>query len=179
MDGPTDHDLMARAARGDERAFRILAERHAGAAFRVARRILSSEALAEDVVQEALLRVWTHAPRWRPEAAFRTWLYRIVVNLALNAKRRAPHLPLDAAAHVAADGTRADEQLLRDERDRRLAAAIEALPARQRAAIVLTYQEGLSNAEAADVLDTSVSGIETLLVRAKRSLRVAFDQDQT
>jgi RNA polymerase sigma-70 factor (ECF subfamily) len=179
MDGPADHDLMARAARGDEQAFQILAKRHAGAAHRVARRILGSQALAEDVVQEAFLRVWSHAPRWRPQAAFRTWLYRIIVNLALNTRRRAADLPLDAAAHVAAADSLADERLVRDERDRRLAAAIEALPARQRAAIVLTYQEGLSNAEAAAVLDTSVSGIETLLVRAKRTLRVAFDQDQT
>ena len=177
MEGPADHDLMARAARGDQRAFRILAERHAGAALRLARRILGSEALAEDVVQEALLRVWTHAPRWRPEAAFRTWLYRIVVNLALNAKRRTPPLPIDAAAHVAARDSAADDRLLRDERDRKLAAAIETLPPRQRAAIVLTYQEGLSNAEAADVLDTSVSSVETLLVRATRTLRAAFDQD--
>ena len=177
MDGPADHDLMARAARGDERAFRILAERHAGATLRLARRILGSEALAEDIVQDAFLRVWTHAPRWRPQAQFRTWLYRIVVNLALNAKRRTPHLPLEAAAHVAAGDSAADDTLLRDERDRRLAAAIEALPARQRAAIVLTYQEGFSNAEAADVLDTSVSSVETLLVRAKRTLRTTFDQD--
>ena len=67
-------------------------------------------------------------------------------------------------------------QLEQRERDRRLAAAIDALPARQRAAIVLTYQEGLGNAEAAAVLDTSVSGVETLLVRAKRALRAALGE---
>src|ERR1041385_1291098 len=101
MDSPSDADLMARAATGDERAFRTLAERHAGAALRLARRILGNETAAEDIVQDALLRVWVNAPRWRPEAAFRTWLYRIVVNLCLNAKRRAPDLPLEAAAPVA------------------------------------------------------------------------------
>jgi len=178
MDGPSDHELMGRAAKGDERAFRTLAERHAWAALRVARRILGNEAMAEDVVQDALLRVWINAPRWRPEAAFRTWLYRIVVNLCLNARRRAPDLPLDAAAQVADAGLAPDEQLQRDERDRKLASAIDALPARQRAAIVLTYQEGLGNADVADVLDTSVSSVETLLVRAKRTLRDAFGSDQ-
>src|SRR6201988_3121689 len=139
MDGPADHDLMARAANGDERAFRTLAERHAGAALRLARRILGNEAIAEDVVQDALLRVWINAPRWRPEAAFRTWLYRIVVNLCLNARRRTPDLPLDAAEQVADARPTPDEQLGFDERDRRLAAAIGALPDRQAAAVTLPY----------------------------------------
>ena len=177
MDGPSDHELMARAAGGDGRAFRTLAERHAGAALRLARRILGNEAVAEDVVQDALLRVWINAPRWRPEAAFRTWLYRIVVNLCLNAKRRTPDLPLDAAAQVADAGAPPDEQLGLRERDERLAAAIDALPPRQRAAVTLTYQEGLSNSDVAEVLDTSVSSVETLLVRARRALRDAFGSD--
>lgn len=176
MEGPSDHDLMARTAQGDGRAFRTLAQRHAGRAFGLARRMLGNEALAEEIVQDALLRVWTNAPRWRPEAAFRTWLYRVVVNLCLNAKRRAIHLPLDSAAGVADTGPGADAQLETRERDRRLAAAVDALPDRQRTAIVLTYQEGLSNAEAAAVLDTSVSGVETLLVRAKRALRHALGE---
>ena len=174
MDGPADHDLMARAAKGDGRAFRTLAERHTGAALRLARRILGNGTMAEDVVQDALLRVWINAPRWRPEAAFRTWLYRIVVNLCLNARRRAPDLPLDAAEQVADPAAAADTQLETRERDRALAAAIGALPERQRAAIVLSYQEGLSNAEVAAVLDTSVSSVETLLVRAKRALRTSL-----
>jgi RNA polymerase sigma-70 factor (ECF subfamily) len=174
MDGASDHDLMARTARGDGRAFRTLAERHAGRALRLARRIVGNDALAEDIVQDALLRVWTNAPRWRPEAAFRTWLYRVVVNLCLNAKRRGPDLPLDAAGLVADPAAPADSQLETRERDRRLGAAIGALPERQRAAIVLSYQEGLSNAEVAAVLDTSVSGVETLLVRAKRTLRASL-----
>ena len=174
MDGPADHDLMARTAQGDGRAFQTLARRHAGGALRLARRILGSEALAEEVVQDALLRVWINAPRWRPEAAFRTWLYRIVVNLCLNAKRRAGDLPLEAADHVADPAPGAEAQLEARERDAAVAAAVAALPARQRAAIVLTYQEGLSNAEVAVVLDASVSSVETLLVRAKRALRTAL-----
>src|SRR4051795_2048045 len=116
MDGLPDQDLMARAAKGDERAFRTLSERHAGAALRLARRILGNEAAAEDVVQDALLRVWINAPRWRPRAAFRTWFYRIVVNLCLNARRRAPNLPLDAAGDVADLSPGAEAQLETRER---------------------------------------------------------------
>src|SRR5437763_17205998 len=147
MDGPSDHDLMASTAQGDGRAFQVLARRHAGRALGLARRILGNEALAEEIVQDALLRVWIHAPRWRPQAAFRTWLYRVVVNLCLNAKRRPADLPLSAAGDPPGPED-ADAALERRERDRALAAAVDALPARQRAAIVLSYQEGLSNAEA-------------------------------
>jgi RNA polymerase sigma-70 factor (ECF subfamily) len=174
MDGPSDHDLMARTAQGDGRAFQMLAQRHAGRAFGLARRMLGNEALAEEIVQDALLRVWTNAPRWRPEAAFRTWLYRIVVNLCLNAKRRPSSLPLEAADHVADAAPGAEAQLETRERDERVATAVEMLPERQRAAILLTYQEGLSNAGVAAVLDTSVSSVETLLVRAKRTLRASL-----
>jgi RNA polymerase sigma-70 factor (ECF subfamily) len=178
MDGPSDHDLMAQAARGDERAFRTLVARHAGRAFSIARRILRNDARAEDIAQDAMLRVWINAPRWRPEAAFRTWLYRVVVNLCLNEKRRAIDLPLEHAGEPADPAPDAMAELEARERDRRLATAIDALPARQRAAIVLTYQEGLGNAEAAAVLDISVSGLEALLVRAKRTLRATFDNDR-
>jgi RNA polymerase sigma-70 factor, ECF subfamily len=178
MDGPSDHELMARAGQGDGSAFQALARRHAGRAVALARRILRNDALAEEIAQDALLRVWINAPRWRPEAAFRTWLYRIVVNLCLNAKRRPEPLPLDAADHVADPAPQADVQLEQRERDRRLAVAIDALPDRQRAAIVLTYQEGLGNAEAAAVLDVSLSGLEALLVRAKRTLRTTLDSNR-
>jgi len=175
MDGPADHDLMARTAQGDGRAFETLSRRHARRSLGLARRILRNDAVAEEIVQDAFLRVWVHAPRWRPEAEFRTWLYRVVVNLCLNAKRRAPDLPLAAAGDPADPRPGAGAMLEVDERDRQVAAAIDALPPRQHAAIVLTYHEGLDNAEAAAVLDTSVSGVETLLVRAKRALRAALD----
>jgi RNA polymerase sigma-70 factor (ECF subfamily) len=176
MDGPSDQELMARVGRGEAHAFQILARRHAGRAAALARRILGNDALAEEIAQDALLRVWIAAPRWRPQAAFRTWLYRIVVNLCLNAKRRPTSLPLGAGDDVADPAPRADEQLEQREQDRRLAIAIEALPDRQRAAVVLTYQEGLGNAEAAAVLDTSLSSFEALLVRAKRALRATMDR---
>jgi RNA polymerase sigma-70 factor, ECF subfamily len=176
MDGPSDQELMARAGQGDGRAFQALVRRHAGRAVALARRILGNDALAEEIAQDALLRVWIAAPRWRPQAAFRTWLYRIVVNLCLNAKRRPASLPLGAADDIADPVPRPDAQLEQREQDQRLASAIAALPDRQRAAIVLTYQEGLGNAEAAAVLDTSLSSFEALLVRAKRALRAAMDQ---
>jgi RNA polymerase sigma-70 factor (ECF subfamily) len=167
----SDEALMAKVARGDELAFRQLSRRHLPAMLGLARRVLGNAADAEDVAQEAMLRVWTHAPRWQPLAAFRTWLTRIVVNLCLDRKRRAPWVALEAAGEIVdptPDATALAEQ---SERERTLTAAIATLPARQRAAIVLTYTEGMTNAQVAEVLDTSVSAVETLLIRGKQNLR--------
>ena len=171
MDEASDEDLMARVARGDEPAFRVLARRYAARAVGLASRITGNDADAEEVVQEALLRVWTNAPRWRPLAAFRTWFYRVVLNLCLSRRRRAPFVALEAAGDPADPSADIAARLERDETDRIVAGAIADLPDRQRAAMVLTYHEGLSNAETAAILETSTSGVEALLVRAKRTLR--------
>lgn len=170
----TDEALMARVARGDQPAFRMLSRRHLPAMVAIARRILGNAADAEDVAQEAMLRVWTHAPRWQPLAAFRTWLTRVVVNLCLDRKRRAQWVPLETAGELVDPALGIVERKELDERERLLRQAIENLPDRQRVAIVLTYNEGMSNAQVADVLDTSVSAVETLLVRGKQRLRNAL-----
>jgi RNA polymerase sigma-70 factor, ECF subfamily len=171
----SDEALMARVAGGDERAFQLLSRRHLPAMLGLARRILGNAAEAEDVAQEAFMRVWTHAPRWQPLAQFRTWLTRVVINLCLDRKRRAPWVELETAGEIADPARDAGEKAEDDERERMLAAAIEKLPVRQRSAIVLTYGDGMSNAQVADVLDTSVSAVETLLVRAKQNLRRALE----
>jgi RNA polymerase sigma-70 factor (ECF subfamily) len=167
----SDEALMARVARGDERAFRELASRHLPPMLGLARRILGNAADAEDVVQEAMLRVWTYAPRWRPLALFRTWLTRVVVNLCIDRKRRTPWVELEAAGEIIDPAPHAGAKAERDERDRMVAAGIAQLPARQRAAIMLTYGDGMSNSQVAEILDTSVSAVETLLVRGKQNLR--------
>lgn len=173
----SDEALMARIGRGDEAAFRALSRRHLASVVALARHIVRNAADAEDIAQEAMLRVWTHAPRWQPLASFRTWLTRIVVNLCLDRKRRATPLPLDVAGDPV-DNTPGIEQQLEDtEAERRVNAAIDALPPRQRAAIALTYRDGLSNADAAEALGTSISALETLLVRAKQKLRSELRDD--
>jgi RNA polymerase sigma-70 factor (ECF subfamily) len=170
-DGANDEALMAQVARGDEVAFRQLCRRHLPAMVGLARRILGNAADAEDVAQEAMLRVWTHAPHWQPLAAFRTWLTRIVVNLCLDRKRRRPWVGLEAAGEIVDPTPGITETAEQNERERALTGAIAGLPERQRTAIVLTYSEGMSNAQVAEALDTSVSAVETLLIRGKKSLR--------
>jgi RNA polymerase sigma-70 factor (ECF subfamily) len=106
----------------------------------------------------------------------------VVVNLCLDRKRRAPWVELEAAGEIVDPAPGATDKAEADERERMVTAAIDKLPARQRTAIVLTYSEGMSNAEVADVLDTSVSAVETLLVRGKQNLRRALgkliDEDE-
>ena len=167
----SDEALMARIARGDEPAFRTLSRRHLPAAIALARRITGNAAEAEDIAQDAMLRVWINAPRWQPLASFRTWLTRVVVNLCLDRLRRAPWVALDSIGDPPDAAPDAGARMESADTDRRIAEAIAALPERQRAAIVLSYHEGLSNADAAAMLDTTVSAVETLLVRAKQSLR--------
>jgi RNA polymerase sigma-70 factor (ECF subfamily) len=167
----SDEALMVRVARGDQRAFQLLSRRHTPVMLGLARRILGNAAEAEDAVQEAFIRVWTHAPRWQPLALFRTWLTRVVVNLCLDRKRRVPWVDLEAAGDIVDPTPGASEKAETNERERMVAAAIDKLPARQRSAIMLTYGEGMTNAQVAEVLDTSVSAVETLLVRGKQNLR--------
>ena len=171
----SDEALMARVARGDEPAFRALARRHLPVMVGLARRILGNAADAEDVAQEAMLRVWVHAPRWQPLALFRTWLTRVTVNLCLDRKRRAPWVGLEAAGEIVDPALGPGDLAERGERERQVAEAIAKLPDRQRVAIVLTYSEGMSNGQVAEALGTSVSAVETLLVRGKQNLRRALN----
>jgi RNA polymerase sigma-70 factor (ECF subfamily) len=179
MDGASDEvsdeALMARIAGGDRAAFTVLARRHAGSVIRLATHILGNRAEADDVAQDAMLRVWTNAPRWQPVARFRTWLTRIVVNLCLDRRRRTQWLPLEVAGEIVDPAPGVEAQHDTNETERQLATAITRLPPRQRAAIALSYSEGLSNAQTADILDTSISAVETLLSRAKATLRRQLD----
>ncbi|MGE3149251.1 MAG: sigma-70 family RNA polymerase sigma factor [Pseudorhodoplanes sp.] len=170
----SDEELMRQVAQGHAAAFRQLAARHAARGMGLARRVTGNAADAEEIVQDALLRVWLHAPRWRPVAAFKTWFYRIVLNLALN-RRRGPQFVAIEQAGDLVDGSDHAALLETAEIDRQVLAAVGSLPERQRAAIALTYQDGFSNADSAAILGVSVSAFESLLVRAKRSLRQQLD----
>ena len=171
-EGPTDEALVARVAAGDRAAYACLVDRHLDRTVAVARRILGSTAAAEDVAQEAFLRLWRGADRFRPqEARFTTWFHRITVNLCLDQHRRPVHGALELAGDPADPGADPAAALEKSRLDAALEAAVAALPERQRAAIALTYQAGLSNAEAAASLTLSVKALETLLVRARRTLR--------
>ena len=175
----TEEQLITWSASGDRRAFDELVLRYGPYALRVAARIAKNRALAEDVVQEAFVRCWSHIHRFDPrQARFTTWLYRIVVNLCIDLKRRPEPEPLPEDFEDIEAGAHAEEMMEYSERDILLAQALDDLPVRQRAALTLVYDQGLSGAEAARVLGSTVKAVERLLARARTYLRARLRSRQ-
>jgi RNA polymerase sigma-70 factor (ECF subfamily) len=168
----SDDALLSQIAEGDRRAFSQLMDRHIDRAHGLARRVLGSKSDAEDVVQDAFMKVWQKAGQWQPgRAQFSTWLYRVVVNRCLDLKRKPVNAALDNVAEQSDDRPDAYESIEARQRQTKIVAAVAALPERQRTAIALSYTAGLSNAQAAETMEISVKAFESLLVRAKRELR--------
>jgi RNA polymerase sigma-70 factor (ECF subfamily) len=167
-----DGDLVARAGQGDRAAAQLLVHRHLPKMFSLARRMLGDNAAAEDAVQDAFLRLWTHAPRWRPGAArFETWLYRVTLNQCYDRLRRRKNVALDEASEVA-DATPDPETQSQAVRvSEHVQAVLATLPERQRAAVVLCHFDGCGNIEAAEILGVSVEALESLLARGRRTLK--------
>jgi len=169
--GATDETLLAWAAAGDRMAFDELTVRHLPRVYGVVLRIVQRPAEAEETAQEAMVRAWQHAAQFDPERArFTTWLHRIAVNLAINRTRALTLQPLEDASALSDPAAGPEETLAVKERGQRLRAALGELPSRQRAALALFYDQGLSGADAATALSVSVRGLEGLLRRARQFL---------
>lgn len=167
-----DTALMAEVARGGVEAFSILVERHSPALYRVAMRMLADGAEAEDVVQDSFARLWQNAPRWKPTGAGLVgWLHRVVMNLCFDRKRRFRVVTVETMPDPADETPLPDRRIEADQAARAVGDAMADLPERYRAALVLCYYEGFSNALAADVLDLNIKAMESLLFRARRQMR--------
>jgi RNA polymerase sigma-70 factor (ECF subfamily) len=171
--GASDRELIARAGSGDQDAFARLVARHQVRVFGLAYRFTRDRQDAEELAQEIFLRAWRHARAFRGESAFSTWLYRLAVNVCLNhrqAKRSRPS-PQPLAGDLAADGpSRETADLETAEREKRVKAALDSLPARQRMALVLASFEDKSYEEIAEAMQISLPAVESLLFRARRNL---------
>ena len=179
LEEANDDALMVLYANGDQSAARVLTLRHAPRVLALAKRMLTDGAEAEDVTQEAMLRLWKHAGEWRQgEAKVSTWLYKVASNLCLDRLRRKKGADLDAIPEPADDRPDADQVMMQDERANALNAALAKLPERQRMAVSLRHIEGLSNPEIADVLEISVEAVESLTARAKRSLKAELESQK-
>lgn len=181
-----DVEHMLAFCAGDDSAFDPLFERWGGPLFHYLNRLLLDPGAAEELVQEAFLRVFSARERYRPEARFSTWLYRIATNLALNELRRPhrsrPHTSSDPDPQASAAGRRstplqlvsaapaADRQLDVRRRTGRVELALSQLPERQGMAIWLTAVEGMSYAEVASVLETTEKSVKALVHRARVTL---------
>jgi RNA polymerase sigma-70 factor (ECF subfamily) len=167
-----DDALMARVASRDGEAFRLLVSCHADRPHRIAWRMLGDATEAEDVAQEAMMRLWEHAGRWQAGGpGVSAWLARVATNLCLDRLRKRRFASDEDVPERADEAPLADEAMATQEQRARTMAAVTALPDRQRAAIILTYYEEQSNALAADMLDMNIKAFESLLLRARTALR--------
>lgn len=178
IDALSDDALLLLYAKGDAGAARVLTGRHLGRVYGFAARLLGDRAEAEDVAQEAMLRLWRGAADWRAgEAQLSSWLYRVTVNLCTDRQRskaRRRTEALEEGAEPPDDRPDAEAALMQRERADALQAALATLPDRQRQAVVLRHIEGLTNPEIAAILEVGVEAVESLTARGKRALTAAL-----
>jgi RNA polymerase sigma-70 factor (ECF subfamily) len=173
---PEERDWIARCRAGDSRAYRALVERYQDRAYALAYRMVRSRSDAEEIAQDAFIRAWRGMAEFRGEASFMTWLYRILVRLALD---RSEVLKTRRAREVAVDGgeepstTPSDSGL-----SRRMDQLLGELPPLQRAALTLFYYEDRPVAEIARMLDLPENTVKTHMSRGRAALREAYERDE-
>jgi RNA polymerase sigma-70 factor (ECF subfamily) len=168
-----DHELLSLIQEGNSQAFAVLVERHTNRFYRLAYRYLQNREAAEDAVQDAFLRLWENPALWRPErnSKFTTWFYRVVVNLCLDTRKRKRPVPLDEELGIPDERELTEDRMIRDQEQEALERAIGALPERQRTALNLCFDEGLTNQEAAAVMGLKLKALQSLIMRAKTTLK--------
>ena len=167
----SDDALLVLYANGDASAARALTLRLTPKVFGHAFRVLGDRAEAEDVAQEALIRLWKQATDWRQgEAKVTTWLYRVVASLCTDRLRKGRGVALDAIPEPEDDAESPAEAMQQKSRQAALQEALMELPDRQRQAVVLRHIEGMSNPEIAQIMDIGVEAVESLTARGKRAL---------
>lgn len=174
-----DEELVLRIGAGDKRAAAELMRRYLPKMVGMARRMLGDHAEAEDVAQEIFLRVWKHAGGWKPgQAKFETWMHRVGINLCLDRLRRSNRKGGELDPETPDGRASATRGLDDRQRQERVREALMALPERQRAALTLCYYQELSNIAAAETLSISVEALESLLSRARRTLKARLASER-
>ena len=170
--------VLARVAAGDEQAFRGLVDRHLPTVLAIGRRMLRDDAEAEDVAQETLLRLWRNAAGLElgPNGV-RPWLRRVVSNLCIDRVRAQRNTTVTDAVPEQSQPAGQVRQLAERELGSRVDAALKALPERQRLALTLFHYEGMSQIEVGEVLGVSDEAVESLLARARRTLKAALEDE--
>jgi len=175
----TDDELMQAVCNGDRSAYQAIVKQHLNAISHYAFRMLGNRKDTEDICQEAFLKLWMNAGKWDAKKAnVSTWLHRITHNLCIDYLRKNSRVQTQdmneeyqLSQAVGSDaGTLDDSEPLRDFRLAKLKKAISELPEGQRSAVTLCHFQAFSNKEAAVIMGVSVSAMESLLARAKRSL---------
>jgi len=179
----SDEELIRNLGNGDEEALRVLVDRFTASVYRFSMRYTGDESLAQDISQEVFLKLYRHARSYKGGMPFKTWLYRIVRNTSIDMARSYTYRKsrsLDAPGEngwleaeepsFLSQAQTPEESYLSRETAKRIARSVESLPEKQRTAVILKYYEDMAAKEIADIMETTVSSVESLLVRAKRNL---------
>jgi RNA polymerase sigma-70 factor, ECF subfamily len=168
-----DESLIRQVQGGKHEAFVELVNRHSKRFYGTAYRLLFSRTDAEDVVQQAFLKLWERRFSWNQNrgAKFTTWFYRVVVNLCLDQKRKKRPMPLSENMEIVDIQDGQDMVLQKKQNQALLDLFIQELPERQQIALNLCLYEGLSNQEAAEIIGVRVKALQSLIIRAKTTLK--------
>ena len=177
-EGTDEAALLARVAAGEAEALRSLVDRHLPTVLAVARRMLRDDAEAEDVAQETLLRLWRNAGGLElGPGGVRPWLRRVVSNLCIDRVRARRSTTVVEAVPEESEPPTQVRHLAERELGQRVDAALKALPERQRLALTLFHYEGMSQIEVGAAMGISDEAVESLLARARRTLKVTLRQE--
>jgi RNA polymerase sigma-70 factor (ECF subfamily) len=173
---------------GDETALRTLVDRHATSIYRFSVRYTGDESLAQDICQEVFLKLYRYARSYKPEMPFKTWLFTIVRNTSVDLARKYTYRKvrsldspedtgfLEAEIHSLMNGAQTpEEEYSSRQMAQRVASAVRNLPEKQRTAVILKYYEEMPVKDIAEIMEKTVSSVESLLVRAKRNLMKLLD----
>jgi len=187
----TNEDLIGRVRLGNKHAFEVLIRRHQRSVLNFIFRFMGNRTDAEDLTQEVFLRIWKVAGTYKPEAKFTTWLYRIATNLCINKQRSIRIRRLFAKSYseeqrrgskdsfIIGEGTELltpEDHLIDSEQSVQLLNALNELPTNQRLTIVLKIYDEMSYQEISQIMDRSISAVDSLLIRAKKNLRKKLTQ---
>jgi RNA polymerase sigma-70 factor (ECF subfamily) len=168
-----DESLISQIQEGSHVAFATLVNRHSNRFYRIAYRLVSSKDDAEDIVQDAFLKLWNRPNLWDPSKGtkFTTWFYRVIINLCLDHRKKKKLVNLSEGIEFADEKPGADVLLDVHQKQALLERLICELPERQQLAINLCFYEGLSNNDAAQIIGVRVKALQSLIMRAKTTLK--------
>lgn len=167
----TEERLMQKISHNDAEAFQELLVRYEKRVFSLAWRLCLNQSEAEDLAQETFLKIWRSAKSWKPEAKLETWIYRILYNTFIDARRRIKETTEEPKENLYSQEDTPEQTLIKKQESQTIADALKELPERQKEALVLCYYQGMKAKEAAEILSVSQSALEALLFRARQTLK--------
>jgi RNA polymerase sigma-70 factor (ECF subfamily) len=168
-----DESLISQIQEGSHEAFAKLVDRHSNRFYRIAYRLVSSKDDAEDIVQDAFLKLWNRPNLWDPGkgAKFTTWFYRVVINLCFDHRKKKKLINFSEGIEFADEKPGPDVLYDVHQKQALLERLIHELPERQKLAVNLCFYEGLSNNDAAQIIGVKVKALQSLVMRGKATLK--------